>query len=398
MAIQMRISVKGKVADKHREMLVTGSTNGNRGQLKITGWIMPWNKNNEEDYAQYMRELEEKGITEVDLYINSGGGSVFVANEIYNINKAFKGTVHGQSGALVGSAATIILMSTNRATRVAASNMQMMIHKPSTIVEGNEDQIESSLKLLRNLQKSFLKTYAANSTLSEEEIADKWKDDWWMTAEEAKQYGFINAIDGELEQELDPEETAAVQSSIEGLPEPVMAAVQVTTLNKHNSTRMDKDQLKAMGLPEDATPEQVNAKIAELNAQADKATKLEAQMKEKESTTAKEKAEVVVDAAIAAKKITASQRDGFVTMATANFDEAKAVLDSMKPVVSLSKEIPAGGNQSSKSKGPEAKDRTDWTYEDYQANDQQALVKMAEERDPVFMKLFKDHYGYEFGK
>lgn len=392
----MRISVQGKVADKHREMLVTGSTNGNRGQLKITGWIMPWNKNNEEDYASYMRELEEQGITEVDLYINSGGGSVFIANEIYNINKAFKGTVYGHCGALVGSAATTILMSTNRATRVAAENMQMMLHKPSTWVEGNEDVIESKLKLLRNLQKTFLKVYAANSTFTEEEIAAKWKDDWWMTAEEAKQYGFINSIDGELELELDPEETAAVQSSIEGLPEPVMAAVKVTTSNKHNSTKMDKDQLKALGLPENATPEQVNAKIAELNAQADKATKLETQIKEKETTSAKERAEVVVDAAVAAKKITASQREGFVTMATANYEEAKAVLDSMKPVVSLSKELPAGGKPSGKNTDPEAKNRTDWTYENYQENDPKALLDMAEEKDPVFMKLFKDHYGYEF--
>lgn len=378
---QLNIISSIKVKGSDRQLRIVSEVVNNRAAIRITGYIHPWMKNNDEDYSRYLQELEEAGITEIDLYVNSGGGYVFVANEIANATRRFKGTVYGLGGALVASAATIILLSTDKATRKATGNMQMMIHRPATVVDGNEDQLLSQLSLLQNLQKTFLKDYAANSTLTEEEISTKWKSDWWMTADEALSYGFIAGIVGA--DEPSAEEVSAVMSSYEELPHAVAQVVNHLTHDKPESMKVINSTL---GLAESSSEAQAAAAIVALKEEV---TKMKAKVAEQETAATKTKAEALVQKAIDDKRIVAATKDKWVKNALADFDGTDELLKSLQPVAKLTDTI-----KQENAAGGEATDK--WTYEDWQKNDPKGLAEKLTAGDETVKKLFKAHYGYAY--
>lgn len=380
---QLNITSSIKVKGSERHLRITSEVVNNRAAIRITGYIHPWGKNNDEDYSRYLQELEDNGITEIDLYVNSGGGYVFVANEIANANRRFKGTVHGLGGALVASAATTILLSTNKLTRKGTGNMQMMIHRPMTLVEGNEDQLQSDLNLLQNLQKTFLKDYAENSTLSEEEINTKWKSDWWMTASEAKGYGFIAGIAGTDEPE--PEEVSAIMSSYEVLPTAVANVVNNLTPDKNQPIM--KDVQAALGLGANATEAEV---LAGIKALKDRNAELQMKLNDQDKAAKQTKAEALVDKAIADKRIQASARDKWVRNALSDYGNTEELINGLPPMTKLTDSIQPE-NTGAAQDGSEK-----WDYEQWQKNDRAGLIAMIDKEPDRFKKLFKAHYGYEY--
>lgn len=144
-------------------------------------------------FREQVDDLISQGVADAHIYINSPGGSCFDASEIVNIIKAsFKGNITGEGGALVASAATYIALHCNSFTM--PQNGMFMIHKPSGVIKGDAKALKSYTKLLNNIESQYLNTYkqrAANKNL----LQENWDaGDWWMTAEEAKQNGFITGV------------------------------------------------------------------------------------------------------------------------------------------------------------------------------------------------------------
>ena len=173
-------------------MQITAEQKGTKAEIRLSGAIYDWN-NSSEEITQKIDTFISDGITDVDVYINSPGGDVFQAAEISNQIKRFAGVKKGIGGAIVASAATDIAISLDDFEM--AENGQFMYHKPSANLSGNEDKIETSLVLLKNLTSQYKARLSEKSGLTVEEIEANWtKGDVWLTAQEALEQKFITGI------------------------------------------------------------------------------------------------------------------------------------------------------------------------------------------------------------
>ncbi len=117
--------------------------------IRIIGEISFW-KNSSEKFTNAIDGLINAGVEEVELYINSAGGSMFEANEIANQISRFKGKKTVKLGAIAASAASYLMTYFDKVT--AASNTQVMLHDSIQYlkVEHSED-FDSRKKLYENL-------------------------------------------------------------------------------------------------------------------------------------------------------------------------------------------------------------------------------------------------------
>ncbi len=169
---------------------ITAVKKGTTAQVRIIG-VIGWDVDSEIFRAQ-IDDLIQEGATSAHIYLNTTGGSCFDAAEIVNILSVFKGDVTGEGGAIVASAGTYIASHCKKFEM--PENGQYMIHKPAGGVSGTSDKVESYLKALKDTEGEYYDTYKAiakDISLFE----DKWqKGDWWMTAKEAKEQGFITHV------------------------------------------------------------------------------------------------------------------------------------------------------------------------------------------------------------
>lgn len=334
--------------------------------ININGKLYSWD---EYEFVYELNKLTAQGVQDVEVYINSGGGSVFVANEIVNHIKKFKGTITGYGGAMVASAATYI--ASHCATFTMSNNGQFMIHKPHAQFTGNEDEIKSQLQLLTNLTNDYVKVYSQKTGKSEEQIRQMMQNDNWMSATTAKAEGFVDAVEGEARIDAATVETLKVYGC------PTLPAITASDIGEKQETISEmKIDFKALNLADTATEEEVNAAIKALASKANEA-------EQEKQNAIHAKAEALVDGAIAAKKITADQKKTFLNLAKADYDNTKTALDKMQAVQPLSQQLEGDTNE------PQAEDRSTWDWDTYMAKDKEALLAMADNEPKKYEALVK---------
>ena len=147
-----------------------------------------WGKWTEEDKCpqDIINLLAEcDGVEELDIYINSGGGSVWAGVAIYNILKRFnaKKTVHIDG--LAASIASVIALAGNEV--VMPKNSFMMIHKAWCYTYGNADELRSTADMLDTIEKSIVNIYMenANEDIEESFVKELMSAETWLEAEKA---------------------------------------------------------------------------------------------------------------------------------------------------------------------------------------------------------------------
>lgn len=354
-------------------MTVEAETKQGKADIRITDRISEWSEASAASVRAKVDEMTIAGITEANVYINSKGGDVFQANEIINELKKFK-TVSITVGSLAASAATRILAEFNKSA-VAFKNSQFMIHKPAAYLDGNEDEIESELRMLKNITSDYKSAYAECSGKTEDEIEELWKSgDHWMTASEALEFGLIGSIKDQ-KQKPTPQDIALLEAC--GAPNVPTAETEPGL----NNQKMDKDKLKSLlGLAADATDEQIEKAIAENKQKAAASAQMESVLK----AQADERAEALVnDAILKGKKITADQKENWLALAKANYDGTKAALDAMPEIGKVSAQISAGGH---------AEARKNWTLNDYLEKDPEAYEKLKVENPEAAAELENSYF------
>ncbi len=147
-----------------------------------------WGKWTEEDKCpQDILDLlaECNGIEELDIYINSGGGSVWAGVAIYNILKRFnaKKTVHIDG--LAASIASVIALAGDEV--IMPKNSFMMIHKAWCYTSGNADELRSTADMLDTIEKSIVNIYMENTLdgIEESFVKELMSAETWLEAEKA---------------------------------------------------------------------------------------------------------------------------------------------------------------------------------------------------------------------
>lgn len=150
------------------------------------------------------REELNAGTEDITVWINSPGGNVFAAAEIYTMLRDYPGSVTVKIDAIAASAASVIAMA---GSKVLMSPVAMfMIHDPSTIAMGNTKDMEKAIATLNEVKESIINAYAAKSGLSHNRISKLMENETWMNAKKAVELGFADEVLFEAVEPDEPEE------------------------------------------------------------------------------------------------------------------------------------------------------------------------------------------------
>ena len=212
--------------------------------LRLEGPIDSENLWGDEITPQMFREDLEAEDGDVTVWINSPGGSVFAAAEIYTMLKDYAGKVTVKIASLAASAASVVAMAGD-VVQMSPTAL-LMLHDPSTVAMGNTRDMEKAIAALNEVKESIVNAYAAKSGLRRGRIADLMSEETWLNAKKAVELGFADEIlyDGKK-----PDAVADV-SEDGNTPEDTMPPVEAQLF----STRMmDMAILDRLGLSNDTT-------------------------------------------------------------------------------------------------------------------------------------------------
>ena len=129
---------------------------------------------------------------DVIVWINSPGGNVLAAAEIYTMIRDYPGNVTVKIDAIAASSASVVAMAGDR---VLMSPVAMiMVHDPMTIAMGNAKAMEKAITTLNEVKESLINAYCAKTGLSRNKIAKMMSDETWLNAKKAVELGFADEI------------------------------------------------------------------------------------------------------------------------------------------------------------------------------------------------------------
>ncbi len=131
---------------------------------------------------------------EIQLYINSPGGSVTDGMAIYDTMQYIKCDVSTICVGMAASMSAFLLSSGTKGKRIALPNAEIMIHQPSAGTKGQVTDMAIHLRRLEVIKKRLNNILAENTGQSLETVTADCERDNFMTAEEAKEYGLIDKI------------------------------------------------------------------------------------------------------------------------------------------------------------------------------------------------------------
>ena len=144
--------------------------------------------------AQLLFLESEDPNKDIQLYINSPGGSVSAGLAIYDTMHYVKCDVSTICMGMAASMGAFLLAGGAKGKRFALPNAEVMIHQPSGGAQGQATDIKIVADKILQTKKKLNEMLAANTGQPYDVIAADTERDRWMTAEEAKAYGLIDEI------------------------------------------------------------------------------------------------------------------------------------------------------------------------------------------------------------
>ena len=131
---------------------------------------------------------------DISIYINSPGGSVYAGLGIYDTMQFITSDVATFCTGLAASMAAVLLVAGQEGKRSALTHSRVMIHQPLGGAQGQASDIEITAREILKLKKELYTIVAEHSHTEFDKV---WADsdrDYWMTAQEAKEYGIIDEV------------------------------------------------------------------------------------------------------------------------------------------------------------------------------------------------------------
>lgn len=310
--------------------------NNNTAEVLLYGYIDAYDVS-AGDFVKELRSLE-KEYNQINVRINSGGGSVFEGFAIYNAMKQSKATIHTYIDGLAASMASIIAMAGEKVymSKVA----RLMTHQPSSGSYGNSDELRKNADLLDGLEKTMCAIYAGKTGKNMDDCKEKFLNgkDNWFSAEEAKSEGLVDDLYDD-EKIKAPTDTVSIEKVWGGYQHQFAARFdqsQKQDMEKINISAASKAALGITGEVKDFTA--LDTAIAQLKAKADTADAMKTAKEKAEQDLADlkastEAAEVknLLDSAVNDKKMTVEMRNAFEQQFKGNLEGLKGIVATMKP-------------------------------------------------------------------
>ena len=131
---------------------------------------------------------------DIQMYINSPGGSITDGMAIYDTMQYIKCDVSTICIGMAASMGAFLLAGGTKGKRMALPNAEIMIHQPSGGAKGQATEIQIAAENILKTKKKLNEIIAANTGKPIEQVAQDTERDYYMSAEEAKEYGIIDSI------------------------------------------------------------------------------------------------------------------------------------------------------------------------------------------------------------
>lgn len=131
---------------------------------------------------------------DISIYINSPGGSVTAGLGIYDTMQFISSDVATICTGMAASMAAVLLVSGTEGKRSALPHSRVMIHQPLGGVQGQASDIEIEAKEIMKFKKELYTIIANHSHTPYDKVWNDSDRNYWMTAEEAKEYGMIDTV------------------------------------------------------------------------------------------------------------------------------------------------------------------------------------------------------------
>lgn len=141
---------------------------------------------------QLFKDELNAGKGNITVWINSPGGDVFAAAQIYNMLRDYKGAVTVKIDGLAASAASVIAMAGDEV--LVSPVAMLMIHNPATIAMGNAKEMERAIGMLNEVKESILNAYETKTGLNRVKLSHMMDEETWFNAKKAVELGFADKI------------------------------------------------------------------------------------------------------------------------------------------------------------------------------------------------------------
>lgn len=131
---------------------------------------------------------------DINIYINSPGGSVYDGLGIYDTMQIISSDVSTICTGMAASMAAVLLVAGEKGKRFALPHSRVMIHQPMGGIQGQASDIEITAREILKLKDELYRIISTHSGQSLEKVAADSDRDYWMTAAEAADYGMIDKV------------------------------------------------------------------------------------------------------------------------------------------------------------------------------------------------------------
>jgi len=245
--------------------------------------------------AKLKEGIGSDDIANIELEINSLGGDLIEALAIYDSLKTSNAKVKAKIVGSTASAGTVIAMAAD--VIEITENSNFMVHRASTIVAGNIDEIERAADDLEMYDNQLLNIYQKRTGKRKSALSGLMKEDKWIKPTEALEWGFVDKV--------------------------------IKNKSILNKTDMDTTKLKeVLGVE---TDEAIEAAVTNLVTRANDLQAVVDQHTADAEQAKTEEIETFVTNAVTAGKITAETKDHYLNLAKSDFEAVKTIIDAAKP-------------------------------------------------------------------
>lgn len=212
----MKISVRGPIIDSDDQ------------------WIYDWFEVEATSPKKVIDLINQaKNNEDLEVEINSGGGSVFAGSEIYTTLKSYSGKVTTKVVGLAASAASVIAMAGDKIE--ISPTGQIMIHNASGGFGGDYRDMEKGAEILKNVNATISNAYSLKTGLSNEELLEMMNKETWLTPQQALEKKFVDEIMFTNDIKL----TASINNGM--LPQEVINKMKMELKNKVVPKNIEND-------------------------------------------------------------------------------------------------------------------------------------------------------------
>ncbi len=144
--------------------------------------------------AQLLHLESEEPDKDISLYVNSPGGSVYAGLAIYDTIQFIKPDVQTICVGIAMSMGALLLAGGAKGKRMSLPNAKILIHQVSSGFQGQATDIEIQAREVISIKRRLEEIIAAHSGQELEKVSKDMERDYFMTSEEAKEYGIIDTV------------------------------------------------------------------------------------------------------------------------------------------------------------------------------------------------------------